>query len=276
MAGFCVEEIMKDNYVVYMHIAPSGKRYIGITMRDPARRWGYGCNYKSNEHFYNAIKKYGWDKIIHLVLFEGLTKEDACEKEQFLIHQYKTHDPRYGYNLTKGGEHYEFTDETIKKLHKPHRLTEEGRRKLSLAARKGYEKRLKGRRLTPEQIEKMATSKRGRKLSPEHCKALSEGQKAHWAAVGGFSEQHRANLSKALKGRTYNDETLARMKAAHAPDKNKRSKRVQQIKDGNIIAEFVSAREAMRQTGISYTSIVRVCNGVRLHQAGGYEWRYAK
>ena len=31
-----------DNYTVYMHVSPSGKRYIGITGQSIERRWGSG------------------------------------------------------------------------------------------------------------------------------------------------------------------------------------------------------------------------------------------
>lgn len=48
---------MKD-YVVYMHVLPNKKRYIGITCRKPEYRWNYGKGYIENKHFYNAILKY--------------------------------------------------------------------------------------------------------------------------------------------------------------------------------------------------------------------------
>ena len=43
-------------FSVYVHIAPNGKRYYGITSREPHRRWGNGNGYRQNRHFYNAIK----------------------------------------------------------------------------------------------------------------------------------------------------------------------------------------------------------------------------
>lgn len=47
-------------YTVYMHISPSGKRYVGITRQRPVARWKNGRGYINNEYFYRAIKKYGW------------------------------------------------------------------------------------------------------------------------------------------------------------------------------------------------------------------------
>lgn len=73
-------------YTVYQHKNKiNGKIYIGITMQKPEVRWGKnGNNYKSSPHFYSAIQKYGWDNFEHNILFTGLTKEEACLKEQEL------------------------------------------------------------------------------------------------------------------------------------------------------------------------------------------------
>lgn len=265
---------LQNNYKVYMHITPSGKRYIGITCRPVEARWEGGKGYKSNEPFFNAIKKYGWDNIQHIVLYEGLTKEQACEKEVELISQYHTSDMKRGYNLTSGGEHYEFSDEVKKKMRKPRVLSDDQRAALAERGRDSYQKYLKGFQHSEDSIRKMAATKRGRKMSTEEIAAHSAGLKRHWEAVGGFSEEHRKHLSEALKGRTFSEEAIAHYKAAKVPEKNPRSRRVLQIKNGEVIKEYPSARSAMRETGIDYTSIVRVCNGVRLKHAGGYEWRY--
>lgn len=93
-----------SNYSVYRHITPSGKIYIGITSGDPKKRWLNGRGYARNEHFWNAIQKYGWSNISHTILAEGLTKEEACRLEQFYIARYGSHDPKKGYNMTTGGE----------------------------------------------------------------------------------------------------------------------------------------------------------------------------
>lgn len=91
-------------FYVYVHISPNGKRYYGITSRDPYKRWGKGQGYRQNRHFYNAIKVYGWSNFQHEIIAENLSLEVACQLEQDLIRQYKTDNPKYGYNHTKGGE----------------------------------------------------------------------------------------------------------------------------------------------------------------------------
>lgn len=91
-------------FCVYKHTSPNGKIYIGITGKNPLKRWSGGSGYKSNTHFWNAIVKYGWDNIKHEILFDCLTKEEACEIEKTLIKQYRSNETEYGYNRSTGGD----------------------------------------------------------------------------------------------------------------------------------------------------------------------------
>lgn len=51
-------------YIVYMHIAPNNKVYIGITSQILSNRsHSNGSGYRLNQHFWRAIQKYGWDKF---------------------------------------------------------------------------------------------------------------------------------------------------------------------------------------------------------------------
>lgn len=92
-------------WCLYKHISPSGKVYIGIT-NNIKRRWlGKGYYYRlSKTKFANALQKYGWDNFQHIVIEEGLTKEEACNKEKELIAYYKGRN--LSYNITDGGEGY--------------------------------------------------------------------------------------------------------------------------------------------------------------------------
>lgn len=94
----------EENYKVYVHTLPNGKRYVGITKREVENRWKNGHGYKENKRFYNAIVKYGWENIEHNVLYEGLTEEEACEKEKELVALFNSNNENYGYNLTEGGK----------------------------------------------------------------------------------------------------------------------------------------------------------------------------
>ena len=129
------KEILDERkYTVYMHISPSGKRYIGITSMKPKLRWNNGYGYKT-QIFYHAIKKYGWNNIKHEILFENLTKQEAECKEIELIAYYKSNDYHYGYNVEHGGNSTgKMSEEQRRKLIKINtgrRCTEETKRKMS-------------------------------------------------------------------------------------------------------------------------------------------------
>lgn len=94
----------EHRFSVYVHISPSGKRYVGITSQAVTVRWGMNGNgYKDNKHFYAAIQKYGWDNFQHCVVATDLDLVAASEMESNLISHYDTMNPNKGYNNTTGG-----------------------------------------------------------------------------------------------------------------------------------------------------------------------------
>ena len=132
-------------YIVYKHTLPNKKVYIGITSRNPIKRWSAGNGYKTQTYFYRAIQKYGWNNIKHEILFTDLTKEEACEKEIELIAFYKSNNPDFGYNNSIGGENGRAG------IH----LSDEYRKKLSEAN--------KGKHPSEDTREKMRKARKGRK-----------------------------------------------------------------------------------------------------------------
>lgn len=126
-------------YCVYKHTSPSGKSYIGITRQRPNERWRNGHGYYQNPFFTSAIEKYGWDNFTHEILFDGLSKEDACEKEKELIRLYQSNVREHGYNLSSGGENpsegMTWTDEMrerVSRSNKGKTRSAETRRRISL------------------------------------------------------------------------------------------------------------------------------------------------
>lgn len=110
------------NYTVYMHISPSGKRYIGITCQKLEERWRNGKGYQT-QMFYKAIEKYGWNNIQHIVIARGLTGEEAKWLEIELIRKFDTINPKHGYNTSTGGEGAsgcKRSEETRQKISKNH------------------------------------------------------------------------------------------------------------------------------------------------------------
>ena len=91
-----------NNYTVYMHVFPNNKVYIGLTRNKPERRWGTNGNGYETQYVYNAILKYGWDNIEHVIISTNLSSGEACKLEQDLIEQYDS--IKNGYNCSPGGE----------------------------------------------------------------------------------------------------------------------------------------------------------------------------
>ena len=95
----------QKGYCLYAHINPiNDKIYIGIS-KDVRKRWkGKEIAYKDCTIIGRAFRKYGWDNFIHVVICDGLTKEEACEKEKQWIKACKR--DGYSYNITDGGRGY--------------------------------------------------------------------------------------------------------------------------------------------------------------------------
>lgn len=102
-------------YTVYKHTNKiNGKCYIGITNRKPEARWGNnGRGYLTitkngaycQPKFANAILKYSWDNFEHEILYTGLSKEEALQKEIELIAYYDSTNQDKGYNIEIGGNY---------------------------------------------------------------------------------------------------------------------------------------------------------------------------
>lgn len=91
----------KGNWIVYQHISPNGKSYIGITQQSPFKRWKNGNGYYKQKKFYNAIKKYGWENFQHNILKENICEEAASYWEKYYIKEFNSY--YNGYNATEGG-----------------------------------------------------------------------------------------------------------------------------------------------------------------------------
>ena len=166
-------------YTVYQHKNKiNGKIYIGITKQEPEQRWRHGEGYKSSPHFYAAIQKYGWDNFEHNILFENLTKEEACQKEQELIAKYNSMDREFGYNSTSGGDIFTMNEETKQKISQ---------------ALMGNKNGL-GHPCSEEKKKKISEAQKGRHLTEEHKQKLSEAAKKRHTPC---SEQAKENIRKA-------------------------------------------------------------------------------
>lgn len=150
---------MGNKCYVYQHKFPNGKSYFGITIQNPEKRWGYGCNYQNNARLTNAIKKYGWENIEHIILFECENSLLAEQKEKELIKKFKTNEREFGYNIALGG---------VGALGYKH--TDEAKRKISERAKQ------KRKPLSKEHIQKIIKNTTG-KNNPNYGKPRSEKTK---------------------------------------------------------------------------------------------------
>ena len=103
-------------WIVYKHVSPIGKVYVGITSNKPEKRWNNGRNYKDNTYFKHAINKYGWDNFEHVIIDSGLSEKEAKTMEISLIREYK--EQGISYNISAGGDgnSKKVSEETRKKL----------------------------------------------------------------------------------------------------------------------------------------------------------------
>lgn len=241
-------------YTVYKHTLSketSGKDndmvYIGITSWKPEKRWQNGRGYYKQSHFYNAIKKYGWDNFKHEILFEDLTKEEAEQKEIKLIAEYQSNNRNFGYNIANGGNCAgTVSEETKQKISRANMgnqygkgnvLSDEHKRKISEA--------MKGNQHT-----------KGRKM-PEHVMQMLIRSRQN--------EEVRKKISIANTGKRHSEETKRKLSESH---KGLGAKRVVCVETCVI---YSSIKEASEQLSLKGHHIGSCCNGDR-KTCGGYHW----
>ena len=244
---------MGKNYIVYMHIFPSKKVYIGITSQKPYRRWNNGNGYKNNDYMMNAIKKYGWENIEHKILYKGLLKEEAELIEKKLILKYSSNNRKNGYNILEGGNASNTT-------------SKETREKMSKNMKKLWGNK--------EYKEHMIEMHKGKKVTSETKKKMSKSNNRYWKGKH-LSDEIKEKISKSRKNKTaWNKGTKGIMKPNRTSFKNGEihsiTKRVECV-ETKIIYETINS--ASRELGINATSIINVCKG-KQKIAGGYHWRY--
>lgn len=282
-----------NDYYVYMHTSPSGKKYIGVT-QNYNKRWRNGLGYYKNKYFYNAIQKYGWENFKHEILFSGLTKEEAEQKEIELIAYYNSNKKEYGYNHAQGGlvnRGYKLSKETRFKLSESHKglpSHNKGKRityEQNIRLQKGRESYFEqyghpflGKHHTEETKEKISNANKGKsknsgKDNPHYGKNLSElhRQKISNSMSGRkFSEKHKKHLSESKKNIKFSNEQKENMAKAH---KKQFKKIIQKDLHGNIINIWDSIGEASRSTNISRNAISKcICKTTKNKTGGGFIW----
>lgn len=246
-------------YSVYKHTSPSNKVYIGITKQKPELRWHNGHGYKSNIHFNNAIKKYGWDNFKHEILFDGLTKDEAEKKEIELIAKYNSTNTDLGYNVDYGGH-----------LRAP--VSEETKQKLAIANL--------GKTYGEETRRKRSESLKGRIITKEHAEKISK-------ALKGKKRPEWSGKNHHMYGKHHTQETKDKISASKTgkpghpmseENKKKLSERsskpvLQYTLDGEFIKEWKSATDAAREYNTHASDISGCCND-KIKTSNGFIWRH--
>lgn len=123
-------------YCVYAHRnKKNGKIYVGCTKQRLNERFDNGNGYKSCTRFWNDIVKYGFDNFDHIVIKDGMNREEAMKLEEVLVDTFMTMNPDRGYNMRSGGEHNVPCAEVgraISQAKMGHPVSEETRKKLSM------------------------------------------------------------------------------------------------------------------------------------------------
>jgi len=174
-------------------VFPSGKSYVGQSTDIKDRHFNYRrLECKSQPKLFNAITKYGWDKVKVEMLLWASDKHNLDTAETFYIKHFDC--ISNGYNCKEGGSNGKHSEETKKKMSEANT----------------------GKKQTTETKDKIRKTLSGRPRSIETRLKISLSKKGK-----PFSNEHRDNISKAQvgkpaknKGYTYSDEIKERMSKA--------------------------------------------------------------
>lgn len=183
----------------------NGKHYVGKTTGLLKKRWmRHLSDTKRGVQTYplhNAIRKYGPEAFSIVPLVRILeTDPQLKEQERFWIRVFRSNNPRYGYNLTAGG------DGLLE-----HRASVETRRKISEA--------LTGKVHSAEHSRKISAGNKGKVRSAETRRKISEANKGKV-----LSAETRRKVGEAGKGRSVSAETRRKMSEAQKGNKNAKAK----------------------------------------------------
>lgn len=235
-----------DNYKVYVHIFPNGKKYVGMTCQEPtSKRWEGGRGYRGCPKVHQAIQRYGWENVEHLIIADHLTKDEAEALEIALIKKYNS--IKNGYNIEHGGNTTgTHSEETKRKI-------SEGNKGISKPC--SSEKREKARKYMLEN-----NPFKGKKHSEMSLEKMREIKKGNQYAKG----LKHTDEFKAWKSQ--------QMHEKYKDGGNPRCKEVVMINPSGKETVFYSLRQAAKMVNIPLSQMhKRVKDGIVVN---GYQWKY--
>lgn len=154
---------MFEIYVIRNAI--NNKVYVGQTKQGIQNRFNSHLNSEDDSAIHCAIRKYGKEHFYVEKICDCSSQEELNEKEIFYIKQFNSIAPS-GYNLTTGGQQFEFTEEVKSKISKNTKIAmqyEEIREKCRKRP-EGWLENVKKAMRTPEVIDKIRQSKAKRDI----------------------------------------------------------------------------------------------------------------
>lgn len=239
--------------IIYKYTSPSGKIYIGQTIDEYHRKHDHKskANNGSNLPFHRAIRKYGWNSFDYKVIF--ITTSKSREKlkvildtmESYYIRKYKSDISDYGYNCTSGGgTNHQFTEQTKEKMRKAH---------IGINAKQVYQYDLYGAFIAS-------------------YSSLAEAEKETNVNKSDICNVCSGNINSA--GGYYWSYSIVENPSIISSLEIRNGKRCLQLTlEGNLVAEYFSAREAAKITGFDNSSISKACRG-NIKSYKGYIWKY--
>lgn len=248
-------------YKVYAHIFPNNKVYVGITSQTLEDRWKNGKGYSRNQPLMaNAINKYGWNNIRHVLLHDNLSKERAENIEEHFIKDLKLFSSDYGYNTTMGGNANAPTKKT--------------RMLISQGLREKWK--------DDSYREKVVRNMKNKKRSPEAIKNISKSQKERFK-----DEEQRRHISEVQKGKKRTEQakkkTSETLKKFYSVEENRiKHKEDMMVRNQchcrsvlciELNRKFKSIRDASAWAGMCHQNLSACLQGKR-KTYGGYHWKY--
>lgn len=253
------------HYLVYVHILPDNRVYVGMTGDNLYRRSGEdGKNYQDTKYndFYNGVQEVGgWDKVAHYVLAQGLTYSIALQYEELFTRLFEDSgyiifNRKYGVN---GLKHTDSTKQKISQAGRGHKVSADTRHKISVANT--------GKERTAETIERQRNSVIQYYANPDnynkHQKKCAEINRRRQCGKK-LSEDTKQKISNALKGRKMSQEWLVNLSSAHIGQVPANAKPIiAKFPDGSE-KEFISATDCSTYFGKHHDWARRICT------SGGY------
>jgi group I intron endonuclease len=257
---------MKKSFIYCIERIKTNKKYIGQHIGDiNDNYWGSGVAITQ------ALKKYGKGEFKKYIL-EYCSIEDLNEREIYWIKFYNTFLGE-GYNRDNGGKSnsgfWANLDEVSKKEIHQKRLNNRPDNFLQIMKEvhrtrdnKSIGDKLRGRKNSPQTIEKMSKAALRREVSKETRDKISKGKLGKT-----LTPEQCKNISDATKGKPKSFRT--------EEHKQKLRKPVKQLDlQGNFIILWEGVSFAGKALNIDYSGITHCCNG-KAKTSGGYKWEWA-